>query len=270
MACVLGVIGGGNMGGAIARGALAARVVTASDLVVGEPDAERRAELGGHGIRTVATAGEVVREADQILLAVKPQMFATVAAEIAPIDRPMVVITIMAGLSSEHIRSLLGPMARIVRTMPNTPCQLGEGMTGIAIGAGASPGDETLAEEIFQSLGRTALLDEALMHAVTAVSGSGPAYVYLLAELMERAAIDLGLDPATAQRLVVQTIIGASRMLRETGAEPATLRRIVTTPGGTTEAAVDVMTARELPAIVLDALTAARDRGQEIDAALSG
>ena len=103
------------------------------------------------------------------------------------------------------------------------------------------------------------------MHAVTAVSGSGPAYVYLLAELMERAAGEIGLDARTAQLLVVQTIIGAGRMLRETGLEPATLRRVVTTPGGTTAAAADVMMERELPDILVEALQAARDRGEELD-----
>ena len=125
-------------------------------------------------------------------------------------------------------------------------------------------GDERLAWHIFEALGRTAILEERLMDAVTAVSGSGPAYVYLLAELMEKAARKIGLDEAAAQLLVVQTIIGAGRMLRDTGLEPAERRRVVTPPGGTTAAAMDVITRQDLPGVFIEALTAARDRGAEL------
>lgn len=263
MAHRLGIIGGGNMGVAIARGAMTAHVIRAGELIVAEPDAERRRTVEALGCATTADAAEAAR-AEQILLAVKPQVFDEVARSIGALAEPKVVISIMAGIETSTIRGRLGPAARVIRVMPNTPCQLGEGMTGIALGDGAEPGDEKLAGLLFEAIGRTTMLDESLMHAVTAVSGSGPAYVYLLAELMERAAREIGLDEATAQLLVVQTIIGAGRMLRETGRSPADLRRVVTTPGGTTAAAVDVMQARGLPEILVDALTAARDRGIEL------
>jgi pyrroline-5-carboxylate reductase len=264
MAYELGIIGGGNMGTAIARGAIAARVLRPEQVVIAEPDAARRDVAAMVGCDVFDAAGAVV-EADQILLAVKPQVFGDVAGELGELSRPTIVITIMAGLSTEHIRSRLGLNARLIRAMPNTPCQLGEGMTGLALGDGSEPGDEQLAWHIFEALGRTTMLPEDLMHAVTAVSGSGPAYVYLLAELMEQAAMRIGLDEATAQLLVVQTIIGAGRMLRETGATPADLRRVVTTPGGTTAAAHAIMHERDLPGILIEALTAARDRGIELD-----
>ncbi|MBT8484800.1 MAG: pyrroline-5-carboxylate reductase [Phycisphaerales bacterium] len=259
----LGIIGGGNMGLAIARGAVAARVLAPAAIAVADPDPQRRDLAADLGCATAADPAGVV-SSEQLLLAVKPQTFADVARVIGPLERPTIVISIMAGLETDLLQRQLGPKARIVRAMPNTPCQLGEGMTGIALGAGAQPGDDTLARQIFEALGRTVQLDEELLHAVTAVSGSGPAYVYLLAELMEKAAGEIGLDPATAQLLVVQTIIGAGRMLRETGSDPAELRRIVTTPQGTTAAAVDVMVRRQLPEILIEALTAARDRGRTL------
>jgi pyrroline-5-carboxylate reductase len=259
----LGIIGGGNMGQAIARGAITQRVLERDEIVVVEPDAAKHAAIEQIGC-AVEPAPDQALACEQVLLAVKPQSFAGLAESLGELSQPTVVISIMAGIGTETIRRKLGEHARVIRAMPNTPCQLGEGMTGIAMGAGAKSGDESLAWHIFEAIGRTAMLDESLMHAVTAVSGSGPAYVYLLAELMEQAAQQIGLDPATAQLLVVQTIIGAGRMLRETGTEPAELRRIVTTPQGTTAAAYDVMIRRELPDILIEALTAARDRGYEL------
>jgi pyrroline-5-carboxylate reductase len=251
------------MGWAIARGALAARVLHPDEILVAEIDEQKRAELRRLGCAVTDDARQAV-EREQVLLAVKPQSFAEVAEAVAPITKPTIVITIMAGIGTDLIRARLGDRARMVRAMPNTPCQLGEGMTGIALGAGAEAGDEQLARHIFEALGRTAIVDESLMHAVTAVSGSGPAYVYFLAELMEKAAHEIGLDEATARLLVMQTIIGAGRMLRDTGMEPAELRQIVTTPGGTTAAALEVMMRRELPGVLIEALTAARDRGFEL------
>ncbi|MHC4786007.1 MAG: pyrroline-5-carboxylate reductase [Planctomycetota bacterium] len=263
MAGRLGIIGGGIMGQAIARGAITAHVLRPNEIIVSELDARKRTEIERLGCPTSDDARRAA-ECEQVLLAVKPQSFGDVAAAIAPLGKPTVVITIMAGLGTDGIRARLGEHARMIRAMPNTPCQLGEGMTGIALGAGAETGDEKLAWHIFEAVGRTAILAEALMDAVTAVSGSGPAYVYLLAELMEKAARKIGLDEATARLLVVQTVIGAGRMLRDTGLEPAELRRVVTTPGGTTAAAMDVITRQDLPGVFIEALTAARDRGAEL------
>ena len=260
----LGIIGGGNMGSAIARGIIGRRVVRPAELVIAEIDPAKRGLLAELDCELTDDAAAAARS-DHVILAIKPQMFPGVAAMITPVPAETVVMSIMAGLGSEHIRVRIGGLARMVRVMPNTPCQLGEGMTGIALGAGARLGDERFPREIFEALGRTAMLDESLMHAVTAVSGTGPAYVYFLAELMQRAAMDLGLGERDAQLLVVQTIIGAGRMLREADLEPAELRKIVTTPGGTTAAALDVMTERDLPGIFVDAVKAASRRGEELD-----
>jgi len=266
MAYQLGVIGGGNMGSAIVRGCLSARVFAAESVMVAEVVADRRRELSALGVATTGQA-RLAAEAEQIILAVKPQAFFEVARSIAPAVKSKVAISIMAGLSSPMIREALGGAARIVRTMPNVACQIGAGMTAIAPGAGAQPGDERTALAIFSALGKTAMVDEALMYAATAVSASGPAYVFLLAEAMEQAATRLGFDAATAKLLVTQTIMGAGRLLNEAGRSAGELRQAVTSPGGTTAAALDVMRAGQFERIVIEALTAARDRGRELDQA---
>ncbi len=264
MGITLGIIGAGNMGMAILRGALDAGVLSPQTTVVADVEPARREEAAHLGCPTTADVADL-REAGQIMLAVKPQGFDDVAGTLGRLQRPTVVISIMAGLDSRAIRAALGPAARVVRVMPNTPCQVGAGMAAIALGEGAEPGDEALAVEIFEALGRTVTVEEALMHAVTAVSGSGPAYVFLLAEAMEKAAVDLGLDPAQAGLLVRQTILGAGKLLAESGRSLSDLRAAVTSPGGTTEAALREMDRRELSAIIRAAVTAARDRGVELD-----
>ncbi len=251
------------MGTAIVRGSIEAGVLSPQTIMVADLEESRRAAAAALGCRTTADAAEVVG-AEQIMLAVKPQGFAKVADVLGQLAQPTVVISIMAGLGSRAIREGLGPAARVIRVMPNTPCQVGVGMTAIACGEGAEPGDETLAVRIFEALGWTVILDEAHMHAVTGVSGSGPAYVFLLAEAMERAATEAGLDQATAALLVRQTIRGAATLLTDSDREPSELRAAVTSPAGTTEAALGVMLDRDFTGIVVDAIKAARDRGAEL------
>jgi pyrroline-5-carboxylate reductase len=251
------------MGASIVRGSIEAGVLSPQTIMVADLDESRRVAAAALGCQTTADARAVVG-AEQIMLAVKPQGFARVAADLGPLERPTVVISIMAGLESRTIRDGLGAAARVIRVMPNTPCQVAVGMTVIAPGDGAEPGDEALAVRIFDALGRTVILDEKHMHAVTGLSGSGPAYVFLLAEAMEAAASAAGLDDATASLLVRQTILGAATLLTESGQEPADLRAAVTSPGGTTEAAIGVMTNRDLSGIVADAIKAARERGAQL------
>ena len=260
----LGLIGCGTIGQSIARGAVAARVIPPSELLVVELDPVKRAQASMFGCAVTDNLSDTA-DCDNLILAVKPQGFAAVADALAPLNKPTLVISVMAGIGSTRIRSALGADSRVIRVMPNTPCQVGEGMAGIALGDGALPGDEKLPQALFEALGRTVFVDESLMHAVTAISGSGPAYIYLVAELMQKAARELGFDETTAQMLVIQTIIGAGRMLRDTVEDPAHLRQLVTTPGGTTQAAMDVMFERDMPGIMVDALRAAHDRGIELD-----
>lgn len=261
----IGVIGGGNMGGAIVRGAINARLLAPGEIIVVEVDDAKRHAFIDRGCATSGRASDAAN-ADQIIFAVKPQAFESVAKQIRPLHAEQVVISIMAGLNSGTIRRALGGEARIVRAMPNVACQIGAGMTAIALGEGAQPGDEQVALSIFNALGRTVTVDEPLMYAVTAVSGSGPAYIFLLAEAMEQAAIRLGIDPDTARVLVEQTVFGAGRLLGESDQSAAQLRAAVTSPGGTTAAALDVFGDRDFVEIVIEALTAARDRGRQLDA----
>jgi pyrroline-5-carboxylate reductase len=266
MALRLGIIGGGTMGRAIAEGCLETGVLGTEEVLVAEVDPARRRELAALGCRVSAEPGAAL-EAAQIMLAVKPQSFAGLAGAVGPLPGPRVVISIMAGVSSARIRAALGAQARVVRVMPNTPCRIRAGMSAIATGEGARRGDESLAVEVFGALGRTLMVEEGHMHAVTAVSGSGPAYLLLLAEAMERGATGCGLTPEQAAVLVRQTILGAARLLAESGEPPAALRAAVTSPGGTTEAAITLMQRRDLPAIVIDAISAAAQRGRDLDRA---
>lgn len=252
------------MGQAILRGAIKAEVIEAGQILVIEPDALRRSEIESLGCAVSEDASESIN-AQQIMLAVKPQVFDSVASTIAPLPEPKIVISIMAGLSSKVLRAALGENAQMIRVMPNTPCSVGAGMTAIALGDGSSQGDDALAMSLFESLGKIAIVEESLMHAVTAVSGSGPAYVFLLAEQMQRAAMELGIDKQTAKLLAHQTVLGAGKMLSESEIDASDLREAVTSPGGTTQAAIELMIDRKLPVIINDAIRAAHDRGLQLD-----
>lgn len=261
----MGVIGGGAMGSAIVRGAIDAGVLDADRIVVAEPDATKRAMFEELGC-AVTDEARAASRAEQVVLAVKPQVFPVVAKALAPLRESTIVISIMAGLTSDKIRAALGEHARIVRTMPNTPCQHRAGMTAIALGAGAEPGDERFAAELFRAIGRIVTVGEEMMDAVTAVSGSGPAYVFLLAEALEQAAEQVGLDRHIARTLACQTVFGAGVLLTAENAPSAdALRQAVTSPGGTTAAALEVMFEQELPQIIAEAVIAARDRGRELN-----
>jgi len=259
----LGIIGGGNMGAAIVRGCIAAGVLKPSDFIIAEIDARKRSQLEALHVPTSAATSAVLA-ADQILLAIKPQVFADIAKAIVPLPASKIVISIMAGPESAAIRRALGGEARILRAMPNMACQIGAGMTAIAMGAGAQAGDEAQVQAVFNALGKTVLIDESLIPAVTAVSGSGPAYVFALAAAMQEAARELDIDQSTARVLVEQTIVGSGRLLDELGRGAADLQRAVTSPGGTTAAALEVMGKNEFQRIMIAALTAARDRAVEL------
>jgi len=261
----LGIIGGGNMGLAIARGAVRARMLAPSSVFVADVHAQRRALFEDLGCLFTDDPADL-HGVPRLVLAVKPHQASAVFERLTPLRAPTEVLSVMAGVTSKSIGAALGPHARVIRVMPNTPCLLGEGMSAVAPGEGSRPGDESFALHLFGSIGRTVLVEESMIDAVTAVSGSGPAYIYLLAELMEEAARRAGLGAADARQLVIQTIIGAGRLLRESGADPATLRRQVTTPGGTTAAAIEYLDSREVPEAIVQAILAARDRSAALAA----
>ena len=263
----LAVVGFGNMGEAVVAGALRAGLLVPADIAVVESDpakldAARR--LGCQASDELSLA----LQAPEILLAVKPQSFPDIGRELGALKRRTTFISIMAGLSGARIRSMVGGSLAhaVVRAMPNTPCRIGRGMTAIALSDGARPGDDALATALFSAVGQTVRVDERMLDAVTSTSGSGPAYLFLVAEAWEEAAIALGFDHATARQLVRQTIVGAAAMLQDTTVNAADLRAAVTSKGGTTAAAIAVFEDRKFREIMRDALAAAARRGRELGA----
>jgi pyrroline-5-carboxylate reductase len=263
-------IGGGNMARSLIGG-LVARGLPASAIRVAEPVAELRdALVHDFGITPFAHASEAAAGAATWVLAIKPQAMRMACEGLAPIARARKssVISIAAGITTAQLERWLGSDIGVVRAMPNTPALLGAGVTGLFANSNVDAAGRQLAERLLATAGQTVWLDdEALMDAVTAVSGSGPAYVFLLAEAMIAAARSEGLPADTARTLVLRTILGAARMLIEGDEEPVELRRRVTSPDGTTQAAIESLEAGGLSALVATAIHAARERGRELSAA---
>ena len=262
-------IGGGNMARSLIGG-LVARGHAAASLRVAEPVPELRDALAADfGVAAWPSAPEAAGGAAVWVLAVKPQVLREVCrslALLAQARRPLVV-SIAAGVTTAQIDRWLGGGQAVLRTMPNTPALLGAGATGLYANPAVSGEQRLAGEALMQATGITAWIpDEALMDAVTALSGSGPAYVFLLAEAMQAAGEAQGLAPDTARRLVIQTLLGASRMLDQSSEEAAVLRQRVTSPGGTTQAAVESFEADGFRTLVDRAIAAATRRGRELAA----
>ncbi len=262
----LAFIGAGNMAEAIARGLLKAKVLEAGDMVAADPADARRALFQDElGIEAVSDAAAVAGRAATVLLAVKPQQFDAAIGPVADRFGPgTLLLSICAGLSTTRIEAAVAGGTRVVRSMPNTPMLVGCGMSAICAGAEATEADLDLAERLLGAASTVVRVPEELMDAVTAVSGSGPAYFFYLAELLAEAAKAVGLPEGQAVTLARTTFEGAARLLAETGADAADLRRKVTSPGGTTEAALKTFQAKGLADVIAAGVTAARDRGREL------
>lgn len=260
-------IGGGNMAQALISGLLSDGTPPDS-IIVAEPDTERRERLAANlGIRTRDDNQGAAREADVLILAVKPQILESVARDLSAIvrQRQPLCLSIAAGVTHATLRRWLGADAALVRTMPNTPAMIQTGATGLYASGQVSNEQKDQAERIMRSVGLTQWVeDESLMDVVTAVSGSGPAYFFLIMEAMENAAKKMGLPAETAHLLVLQTSLGAARMALENHHDLAGLRQGVTSPGGTTEQAIKTFEQNGLRQLVEQALTAARDRSVEL------
>lgn len=260
-------IGGGNMGGALIRG-LIAKGLSATRISVGEAVQARRIALADElGVHVSADNREVVEGADLVVLAVKPQDMATTVRTLAPVlaERRPLVLSIAAGIRVADIQGWCGPGIAVVRAMPNRPALNNAGATGLYAPAGLAPEQRKLAEGTLAAVGTTVwVTEEDALDVVTALSGSGPAYFFLLAELMTDAAVNLGLTRESAQELAIQTLFGSGRMARDSDGDLARLRAEVTSKGGTTEAALRAFDASNLRGIVAAALKAATDRGREM------
>lgn len=264
----LGIIGAGNMAEAIARAVLGKNLFRAEQLIAADVSPQRR-ELFERDLKVRAVEGndEVARQSRIVLLSVKPQQMATALAALAPaMSEQTLVVSIAAGISTGFIEKHLGTAHRwrVVRVMPNTPMLVGEGMSGIARGANASDDDVATVRRIFESAGDVIEVDEEKMNAVTALSGSGPAYFFLLVEQMIAAGVDMGLSPQHARQLAAKTALGVAKMLVLSQDAPEELRRRVTSPGGTTHAAITHLQAQHVPQSIVDAIKAAERRGREL------
>ena len=261
----IGFVGTGNMGEALIRGLLKAGVAEPGQIVGSDPRRDRAAELGErYAIRTTHDNVEVARQADILILAIKPQLMERVLEEIGPeIHAHALVISIAAGVPLSAIEARL-PQARVIRTMPNTPALVGAAATAIAVGGHATDDDLKAAQSIFDSVGMTVTLDEAQMDAVTGLSGSGPAYVFLVIEALSDAGVKVGLSRHHAQALAAQTLLGSAKLLIETDEHPGRLKDMVTSPGGTAIAGLHTIEAGGLRTTLMDAVEAATKRSQEL------
>ncbi len=263
-------IGGGNMARSLIGG-LIARGTPAAHIRVAEPVETLRESLAqDFGVATFATALEAAQGADLWLLAIKPQVMGTVCTGLSEQAQAhgALVVSIAAGITAAQMQRWLGEGTAVIRAMPNTPALLGAGVTGLFATPQVDAAGRERTEALLSSAGKTVWIDqEEKMDAVTAVSGSGPAYVFLLAEAMEAAAKQEGLEDEAARALVLQTILGAARMLTESDEAPEELRKRVTSPNGTTQAAIETFQAGGFEKLVGKAIHAARERGRELSAA---
>jgi len=248
------------LGGLVAKGA------RGEDMLVVEPDAKARARLAAeHGVNAVEAPGEELAHAEAIVLAVKPQVMREVGAALRPHLKASVVISIAAGIRLADLSRWLGGYSRLVRAMPNTPALVHAGVTGLFAGAGAAEADRRLADTLLNAVGATVWFEqESDLDAVTAVSGSGPAYVFYAMEALEAAARELGLAPEKARTLALWTFVGAAKLAIERNEDPAKLRANVTSKGGTTERAVSVMEASYVREKIMEAVKAAAQRSREL------
>jgi pyrroline-5-carboxylate reductase len=264
----LGIIGAGNMAEAIARGVIRAGLFGPGQIIASDVSPQRR-ELFDQElkVRAVEENAEVARQSKVLLLSVKPQQMQAALAGIGAVaDADTLVISIAAGIGSHYIEQHLGSERpwRVIRTMPNTPMLVGEGMVGLARGAQATAQDVAIARRIFESAATVIEVAEEKIDAVTALSGSGPAYFFYLVENMVKAGVAMGLTPEQSHQLATRTVLGAAKMLTTSADSPQELRRKVTSPGGTTHAAITHLDGQNVGPAIVDAVLAAERRGKEL------
>ncbi|MFH0939828.1 MAG: pyrroline-5-carboxylate reductase [Planctomycetota bacterium] len=263
----LGLLGAGNMAEALARGVLNADVISTERIIVSDVSAERRDFFAVNlGIRTTADNVEVVKVSDLVVLCVKPQQIDELLKQIAHAIRPdvQVIASICAGISTARLEKLLPKGARVVRVMPNMSMLVGLGASGLCGGSQAQSSDIALVRALFSSASLTIQVEEKLMDAVTGLSGSGPAYLFYLVEAMMDAGVAEGFTKEQALALAARTVLGAARMLEETGLAPEELRRRVTSPNGTTQAAIERLDADGVKAKIIAAIQRSAERSREL------
>jgi pyrroline-5-carboxylate reductase len=259
-------LGTGNMAEALVKGLLRAGTADASEIVCSEPRAERREEIASrYGVKVCAENLAAAEEGQIVVLSVKPQTMEDLLDEIAPaIDHSKLVISIAAGVPIAAIARKLGAGVRIVRTMPNTPALVGAGATALARGAHATAADLEQARALFQAVGVAVVVEEHHLDAVTGLSGSGPAFLFLVIEALADGGVKVGLARPVAMALAAQTVLGSAKLVLESGEHPGRLKDQVTSPGGTAIAGVHALEAGGLRSALIAAVEAATRRSHEL------
>lgn len=263
----IGFLGAGSMAEALMRGLIQGGVVRPEQMIVTNRSNRERLETlhRRYGVRTAASKAALVTEADILVLLCKPKDVSDLLSEIRPFTFcGQILLSVAAGVNTAFLSAGLAPGVKVVRAMPNTSCQVGESATAICLGEGAGEDARTYSRAILGAVGRVVEVPEQQLDAVTGLSGSGPAYVYLMIEAMVEAGQHAGLPFDVARELAVQTLFGAARTLVETGEDPAELRRKVTSPGGTTMAGLQVLDEAGFTAAMVRAVARAAERSREL------
>ncbi|HHT9125227.1 MAG TPA: pyrroline-5-carboxylate reductase [Candidatus Brocadiia bacterium] len=266
-----GFIGGGKMGEALVKGILKAKLSSADKIIVGDPLKERVLLLEKEtGIKTTQNNKEIVQNADLIILAVKPNTVGGVLKELKDsITKKHLIVSIAAGIPIAFIESSLKPGCRVIRVMPNTPCLVGETAAGFALGTNATEADGKLVSTILSAVGKCFLLDEKLLDTVTGLSGSGPAFVYMVIEALSDGGVKMGLTRDVATKLAAQTVLGSAKMVLESGIHIGELKDFVTSPGGTTIEGIHALEKGGLRTALIDAVEAATLKSRKLGEAFS-
>jgi pyrroline-5-carboxylate reductase len=262
----IGFLGAGKMATALAQGWLAASLAQTERVLASDPVAQARQAFAAEtGVRATDDNQEVVAASDLIVLAVKPQSMKALLAEIGPVVGPRhLVVSIAAGITLRQLTEGLGAERRLIRVMPNTPCLVGASAAAYAAGAAATADDVSLVDRLLNAVGRAFRLPESLLDAVTGLSGSGPAFVYVIIEALSDGGVRVGLPRDVATALAAQTVFGAAKMVLETGTHPGVLKDMVASPGGTTIAGLHALERGGLRAALMNAVEEATRRSAEL------
>lgn len=258
-------LGAGNMAAAVVHGLLGKNAATAAELVCYSATGVSSAGLAAKtGILRATSLSELLAEADTLVVAFKPQHLLGADPALAELTAGKLVISVLAGKKIATLQRVFPRARNVVRTMPNTPSQIGAGITGWCVSHALGSDDEAMVEKILGALGKSVAIDEPQMDALTGVSGSGPAYVFEFAAALRDAGVAAGLDVDIARKLTVETLLGAARLLARKNIEPETLRNQVTSPNGTTFAGLQRMAARDFRGVIRETVLAAKARSEEL------
>ncbi|WP_339230793.1 pyrroline-5-carboxylate reductase [Oceanobacillus sp. FSL K6-2867] len=260
-------LGAGSLAEAMLAGIIKAEVVARGNIIVTNKSNEERLAYieNRYRVRCLSDKEAVFTNADIIILASKPKDAEESITSIKPyLNEEQLIISTIAGLSTEKIEKLISMEIPVVRTMPNTSALIGHSATALSAGKYVEPEHLLQTDQLFQTIGMTKLVDEKDMHTITAISGSGPAFIYYFVEAMEKAAMEFGLDGQIAKELIAQTVIGAGNMLQQSGETPAVLRKNITSPGGTTEAGIADLDRHKFEETIISCIQHARDRSVEL------